>query len=469
MKYTGVWVYVVGILMFIWGFCQLGYAFMDFHLPITIPFTEWGSILGEEELFSDVQLGLAFSCIFSGIGMLIFNRWSRILAIWIIWTFSAFFFYIFLLVGPLEFEEFFVQKFAVFFTISLILLWFFNQEKTREILNSEPAKKHNRLIPFFTFLQIALGLFVYINLSAQLPLIFKNAKFPEIQSVNYVPEKKHFYKAQYERTEFPLPFTMAVPIGTTLVSLNQVSGFGKNQCDIHLQTPGRAEMIFLSRQTPVQQEWGSSQTQEFFDRIHSLTPYAYARKIFSDRNSIIYWRARNELGQWGGDEIHEVNMSGLQGFVVKAEKPGELFEKPIRWYFDFNLYIKEKDAGGGKIFVMKGGQKISSSILATLEPRWNKNKTAFDFHQDGLGWVKKKNYEKAKMSFASALCMDENNPDYHYSLGKVFYSVSEFEQADRHLTKAMVLNVEPPEAKELFIKIRKKLGKPEQLDSKEKV
>ncbi|MDH5763199.1 MAG: hypothetical protein OEZ51_09465 [Nitrospinota bacterium] len=262
---------------------------------------------------------------------------------------------------------------------------------------------------------------------------------------------------------------MAVPIGTTLVSLNQVSGFGKNQCDIHLQTPGRAEMIFLSRQTPVQQEWGSSQTQEFFDRIHSLTPYAYARKIFSDRNSIIYWRARNELGQWGGDEIHEVNMSGLQGFVVKAEKPGELFEKPIRWYFDFNLYIKEKDAGGGKIFVMKGGQKISSSILATLEPRWNKNKTAFDFHQDGLGWVKKKNYEKAKMSFASALCMDENNPDYHYSLGKVFYSVSEFEQADRHLTKAMVLNVEPPEAKELFIKIRKKLGKPEQLDSKEKV
>jgi hypothetical protein len=55
MKSSGIWVYVVGILMFVWGFCQLGYAFMDFALPITIPFTDWGKLLGEKDLFDDVQ------------------------------------------------------------------------------------------------------------------------------------------------------------------------------------------------------------------------------------------------------------------------------------------------------------------------------------------------------------------------------------------------------------------------------
>ncbi len=40
MKGAGVWVYLVGILMFVWGFSQLGYAFMGFLLPITIPFTD---------------------------------------------------------------------------------------------------------------------------------------------------------------------------------------------------------------------------------------------------------------------------------------------------------------------------------------------------------------------------------------------------------------------------------------------
>ena len=85
MKSSGIWVYVVGILMFVWGFCQLGYAFMGFDLPITIPYTEWGTLLGEEELFEDMQLGLAFGCMLTGIGLLIFRAWARVFTIWIVW------------------------------------------------------------------------------------------------------------------------------------------------------------------------------------------------------------------------------------------------------------------------------------------------------------------------------------------------------------------------------------------------
>jgi len=460
MKNSAIWVYAVGILMFIWGFCQLGYAFMDFGLPITIPYTEWGTLLGEVELFSDMQLGLAFSCMLTGVGLLIFRAWARVFTIWIIWTFAGFFFYIFLLIGPMEFEEFFAQKFAIFFGAAILLLWFFNHERTRETLNSDPQKKQNRLIPFFSMFLIAIGIFIFVKLPAQLPLIFTDARFPEIQEVSYSSPSKRYFKTKYYRTEFPLPYTVAVPKGTRLISLNQVSGFkNEGQCEIRLDTPGQAQTLLLTRQTPVQQEWGSENTQKFLKRIHPLTPYHYARKIFSDRRSIIYWRSRNEIGQWGGDEIHEVHMGGAKNFVVKVKKPGEIFGKAIRWYFDFNLYLKDKSAGGGKILVFKGNQKTATNILASLQPQLAPSKTAFDFHQEGKDFVKKRRYEKAKRSFASAVCLEEENPEYHYSMGEVFYKTRTYEQADRHLTKTMELNNEFFGAKKLFERTRKKLRK----------
>ena len=459
MKNSAIWIYVVGIFMFIWGFCQMGYAFMGFDLPITIPYTEWGTLLGEDELFSDVQLGLAISCMLTGVGLLIFRAWARVFTIWIIWAFAGFFFYIFLLVGPLEFEEFFAKKFAMFFGAAIILLWFFNQEEVRETLNGDPQKKRNRLIPFFTMFLISIGIFVFVKLPVQLPLVFTDARFPEIEEVSYPSPGKQYYETNYYRTEFPLSYTVAVPKKTRLISLNQVSGFkNKGQCEIRLDTPGQAQTLFLTRQTQLQLDWASENTQLFLKRINPLTPYHYARKFFSDRRSIIYWRSRNVLGHLGGDAIHEVHTGGMSNFVVKIEKPGEIFGKEISWIFDFNLYLKDQSAGGGRIFVFKGGEENSKNILASLKPRLIQSKTALDFHHEGEDLAKKKNYEKAKMSFASAICLEEDNPGYHYSMAEAFYKTRNYEQADRHLTKTMELNSELFGAKELFEKTRKKLS-----------
>jgi hypothetical protein len=470
MKSSAIWVYAVGIFMFIWGFCQMGYAAMDFYLPITIPFTDWGDILGEKELFDDVQWGLAISCMLTGIGLLIFRAWARIFTIWIIWAFAGFFFYIFLLVGPMEFEGFFAKKFALFFGAALLLLWFFNQERTREILNGDSQKKQNRLIPFFTMLLISIGIFAFVKLPAQLPLVFPDARFPEIQEGSYPTPSKQYYKANYNRTEFPLPYTVAVPKGTRLISLNRVSGFkNEGQCEIRLDTPGQSQTILLTRQTPVQLEWSSEDTQKFLKRTLPLAPYHYARKKFSDQRSIINWRERNEIERWGGDEIHQVYMGGMKNFVVKVEKYGNAFGKDILWYFDFNLYLKDDSAGGGKILVFKGNEKTATNILASLQPQLTQSKTAFDFHQEGRDFVKKKRYEEAKMSFASAVCLEENNSEYHYSMGEVFHKTRNYEQADRHLTKTMELKSEIFGAKELFEKTRKKLGKSTELESSDKI
>jgi len=469
MKNSAIWIYLVGISMFIWGFCQLGYVVMGFDLPITIPYTEWGELLGEQELFEDIQLGLSVSCMLTGVGLLIFRAWARVFTIWIIWVFAGFFFYIFLLVGPLEFEKFFMQKFAIFFGAALLLLWFFNQEDTRETLNSDPQKKQNRRIPFFTMLLISIGIFVFVKLPDQLPLVFTDAQFPEIEEVSYASPSKRYYKANYSRTEFPLPYSVAVPKGTKLISLNQVSGLSdEGKCEIRLDTPRQAQTLFLTRQTPVQVDWASEERQKFLKRIYPLTPYHYARKKFSDRRSIMNWRERNELGIMGGDAINEVLMSGMSNFVVKIEKPGEIFGKDIKWIYDFNLYVKNQSAGGGRILVFKGDQKTATNILASLNPRLDQSKTAFDFHQEGKEFVKKKRYEKAKIAFASSICLEPKNPEYHFSMGEVFYKTRNFEQADRHLTRTMELSSDVFGAQELFEKIRKKLGKPTELESKNK-
>ena len=467
MKNSAIWVYVVGIFMFVWGFCQLGYAVLGFDLPITIPYTEWGTLLGEEELFEDMQLGLAVSCMLTGVGLLIFKAWARVFTIWIIWVFAGFFFYIFLLIGPLEFEEFFAKKFAIVFGVAILLLWFFNQEDTRETLHSDPAKKQRRRIPFFTMFLISIGIFIFVQLPVQLPLIFTNARFPEIEEVGYSSPSKNFYKKNYTRTIFPLPYTAAVPKGSRLISLNQVSGFNnEGQCEIRLDTPGQAQTLFLTRQTQLQLEWSSEEIQKFLKRIYPLTPYRYARKKFSDRRSIINWRSRNEIEQWGGDAIHEVHMAGMKNFVVQVENQGKVFGKDLRRYFDFNLYLKDETAGGGRIFVFKGDGKTAKYILASLQPQLDQVLTAFDFHEEGKALVKKKRYEDAKMHFASAVCLDEDNPDYHFSMGSVFYKSKNFDQADRHLTKTMELNSELFGARELFEKVRKKLKKSTELKPK---
>ena len=474
MKNNGVWVYLIGIFMFVWGFCQLGYAIKGFDLPITIPFTEWGKYFGENDLFEDMQLGLSIACIVSGMGMLIFQAWARVVAVWITWTISGFFFYIFLMVGPLEFEEFFIRMFAIVFTMVLILLWFFNQEATRETLNSDPMKKQKRLIPFSTMLLMVTGIFVFINLPSALPIIYSEAQFPEIKEVNYPSKSRHYYANKYEHTEFPLPYTIAIPKGSTLISLNQSSGFNNTgQCEIRLDTPGQAQSLILKSETAIQKEWSSDKIQKFFNNIHPLTPYNYARKIYSDRRSIANWKSR-EINQGGGDEIHEVHIKGLRSFVVKAENTGEVFGKDIRWYYDFSLYRKDKSAGGGYLFAFKGHERNLINIFASLEPKWDKSKTALDFYEEGKTRVKRKKYEKAKMSFASAVCLEENNPEHHHALGEVFFKTKSYEQADRHLTKAMKLFGELPDSefdktRELFEKTRKKLGKSTELKSGEEI
>jgi hypothetical protein len=72
------------------------------------------------------------------------------------------------------------------------------------------------------------------------------------------------------------------------------------------------------------------------------------------------------------------------------------------------------------------------------------------------------------MSFASAVCLDEKNPEYHYSMGEVFYKTRNYEQADRHLTKTMETSNEVFGAKKLFEKTRKKLGKSTELEASDK-
>ena len=76
------------------------------------------------------------------------------------------------------------------------------------------------------------------------------------------------------------------------------------------------------------------------------------------------------------------------------------------------------------------------------------------------------------MAFASALCQKGDNPFYHHALAEMFYKTGKYDQADRHLVKALERKEEYPDdwkrfedIQKLFKKTRKKLGKPAKLKS----
>ncbi len=342
----------------------------------------------------------------------------------------------------------------------LISLWFFNHPKAREAFSMDPGKRKRWLIPFGTFALIGAGYFVYIELPHELPFVFSGVEFPELQKVEYSPKSGANYNARYRPTQFPLPFVADIPMGTKLKSVNPDGGFGDTpECDFHLKTPGSRMSLVLSSLAPIQKEWESPEIQKFLERTYPLTPYAYARKFYSDRRSINFWKSRKEFGDWAGSEILEAKMDLMHKFIVKAESPGKMDNRPVAWFYEFHLYEGNRSAGGGKIYIFKGSQKHAKNLVASAKPRVGLPPSGAEYHGIGMDFIKRRNYEEAKMAFASAVCRDQQNPQYHYALGEAFFMAKNYKEAQRHLKFAVEQAEDFFEAKTLLEKTQKKLGK----------
>ena len=62
--------------------------------------------------------------------------------------------------------------------------------------------------------------------------------------------------------------------------------------------------------------------------------------------------------------------------------------------------------------------------------------------------------EAAKFRFASALCLEWENPDYHYHMAEAFFETDRLRSAWDHLNKSVSLKRDYQRAQELFDRIR---------------
>jgi len=81
-----------------------------------------------------------------------------------------------------------------------------------------------------------------------------------------------------------------------------------------------------------------------------------------------------------------------------------------------------------------------------------------------LGWKRfylwsQGDLQGAKFSLVSALCLDWENPQYHYYLGRTFFETENHRSARRHLEKAIHLQPDFPEARELLKRVEIRKGR----------
>ncbi|MEE9143614.1 MAG: hypothetical protein V3U06_02455 [Candidatus Binatia bacterium] len=82
--------------------------------------------------------------------------------------------------------------------------------------------------------------------------------------------------------------------------------------------------------------------------------------------------------------------------------------------------------------------------------------SAQEYFREGMILFNRKDYEKAKFPFASALYLDWQNSKYQYYLGRAFFKTENWNSAEMRLMKAVSLQPDFPEARKLLEKVKGK-------------
>ncbi len=150
-------------------------------------------------------------------------------------------------------------------------------------------------------------------------------------------------------------------------------------------------------------------------------------------------------------------MNDINAFVMKSN--GKYFWR------DYHLFRQNVSLGSSTIMVKKEGEfnKINiDEIISSIKYQEKPLKSAEGFFEEGVTLYNKQEYEKAKLSFASALCLDWENSRYHYYLGSSFFENKNWDSAKQHLEKTISLQPDYLEAQKLLQEIKSKLKSSEQ-------
>jgi tetratricopeptide (TPR) repeat protein len=181
-----------------------------------------------------------------------------------------------------------------------------------------------------------------------------------------------------------------------------------------------------------------------------------AKKFFSERYGLFFATIRTIMTTIDTYRVEEVEMKNVNAFIMNST--GE------SCMIDYHLFRGNEILGGG-IFRSKKKDKNKiniDAIISSIKYQEKPIKSAEGFFEKGVTLYNKQDYEKAKFYFASALCLDWENSQYHYYLGSSFIESKNLDSAEEHFEKAISLQPDYPEVQKLLDEIKSKRKSSEQ-------
>ncbi len=373
-------------------------------------------------------LAIGAGFVVSGIGVVRAKPWSRYLLL--ITTGVAMWSLLnrLIVVGPCTEEFYYISRFS----IGVLFIGFFNRKSVRTVF---PYRKGLKLL---TVLWIVV-LSIEIAGASILWFKYRRYAFPTLQEVVYPLRDESFYSKDYIRTPFPLKYTVAIPKGFTLFSVDRydTTGITIMLLDLHKGS------ISLSDPTFLQTMYFPAKTFGYRD------PHLYYRKFFSERYGLYFVIMEMSDFALGIQRMERTQIHGLSVFVKKGKARDKL------WNHFYLFRGSEVIGHGDSIGPGFTGQQMDD-IISSLRTQDKSLKSARDFFQEGKALFHRGDLEEAKVSFVSALCLDWENPQYHHYLGRTFFEAENWNSAKRHLEKAISLQPDYPEAEKLLNEVETK-------------
>jgi len=425
---------IFGILAIIWGIIILYHFIINVvGKPWTVLRYDWIQWISSS--FSTIfALVLAAGFIISGFGLLKLKPWSRYsllitvgLALWGLVNRL-------IVLGPCTEEYFYLISFGT----AALFIWFLNRKSIREIF---PYCKSLKVITVIWITILSLEI-----LGAGI-IWFKYGgyKIPKLQKAVYKSKDESFYSKNYFRSPFPFKYSLAIPNGFNLYSISKNGNLG---IIIFLTIPKKGFIIMNNE--PLIYE------MQFFKVFGFNDPYRFTKKFFSERYGLIFTILKLISMSKNICRVEEAQINGLNGFIQKCSGK--------TWMSEYYLFQGHQPIGGGIIAIKKDksfNKQQIDEIISSIRLQNKPLKSAQEFFQEGVELFNQRKFEKAKFSFASALCLDWQNPQYHYYLGYAFLKTENLNLAKKHVEIAISLQHDYPEAQKLLdeIKSREKNGK----------
>lgn len=380
------------------------------------------------------SLLLAGGFIVSGWGVFRAKPWSRYLLLVItgfyLWGLAS----RMIMLGPCTEEVFYI----IAFVIGGLFIWFFNRESVKTLF---PYRKGLKLI---TIVWIGVILLEFLGAGIYWFKFFGNYLL-KLERTVYESKDDIHYSRDYFRSPFPLKYSLAIPNGFTpwLVERDHLSGI----------------MISLigTKNNPIKGTI-TIMDQRFLQELYShgklfgyRNPYRFYHKFYSERYGLYFVFFRMLGSPFGMYRVEEFEIDGLKGFIKKLK--GRRYKN---WGSVYYLFQGNEAIGQGDIFLCGPDHQQVDDIISSIRPQDRPQKSAQDFFQEGKIFFYQHDFEKAKFSFVSALCLDWENPQYHYYLGHTFFETENWDSAKSHLEKSISLQADYPEAQKLLNEVKSK-------------